>query len=138
MAPEQARTDDAGVFDAIETMPGLCAVMTVSSTETLAPFRRIGVYLVNNTDQAYSAVERLTGAFCSMDDDLMETGKRMTDMGGLPAASLAELEPSDTGELDFVVWYFLDMTDQQGNQLQGISNNTPFSHSGLRLSFRSN
>ena len=48
----------------------------------------------------------------------METGKRMTDMGGLPAASLAELEPSDTGELDFVVWYFLDMTDQQGNQLQ--------------------
>jgi hypothetical protein len=59
--------------------------LSVSSTEHLDIFRKIHVYLVNNTDTAYPKAKRLTGAFSSFDEDLMETGKRMTDMAALAA-----------------------------------------------------
>jgi len=106
------------VFEAVKARPGLFAVMALSSTKHLDIFRKIHIYLVNNTDTAYPKIKRLTGAFSSMDDDLMETGKRMTDMAALAAHSFAEVEGSDTGELNFVVWYSLDMTDENGTYVQ--------------------
>ena len=58
--------DFGAVFDAARVRPGLFAMMVVSSTEHLDIFRKIHVYLVNNTDTAYPKIKRLTGGFCSM------------------------------------------------------------------------
>jgi hypothetical protein len=109
----------------IEEHEGLYAGMVISETEFLGDdrpdlklprlFRKIDVYLINNTDIRYPNVKRLTGAFCSIDEDLMETGKKVSGPFAIEPRSVYKIEGSDTGELDFVVWYDLDMTDEFGN-----------------------
>ena len=90
----------------------LYAAMVVSKTELLGGmFPCIAVYLINDSDLRYPSVKVLTGAFCSIGDDLMETGKGVTEPVVLEGRSSLEIGASDTGELDFIVWYDLDLTD---------------------------
>ena len=94
---------------------GLYAVMVVNEHEHVWIFNTIDVYLVNDTGAHFRSVMVLTGAFASDDDTVIETGKRVTEKEDLQPHSVREIGKADTGELDYVVWYDLDMTDSNGN-----------------------
>ena len=71
-------------------------------------------YLVNNSVKHYSRVQSLTGAYCSIDDDLLQTGMGLKERGELPARSYMLIEKGDGDDLDFVIWYDLDLYDSEG------------------------
>lgn len=73
------------------------------------------VYLANTTDQQYTKVKKLTGAFTSVDDDLLETSKAVFDLPDLLPRSCIEIDDIDWQERDFTVWYQLDLATEQGS-----------------------
>ncbi len=105
-----AKTENDNLY--LQNHPGLYAAMVVSKTEFLGDmFPLIHVYLVNNTNVYYPGVKVLTGASASIDDDLMETGKRVSEPVGLKPHSAIKVGGSDTGE-DSSVWFDVDLTDE--------------------------
>ena len=98
----------------LQNHPGLYVAMVVSKTEFLGDmFPLIHVYLVNNTNVHYPSAKVLTGGFASIDDDLMETGKKVSEPVALAPHSAIKVGGSDTGE-DFSVWFDIDLTDESG------------------------
>lgn len=96
----------------LQNYPGLYAAMVVSKTEFLGDmFPLIHVYLVNNTNVHYPSVKVLTGASASIDDDLMETGKKVSEPVALAPHSAIKVGGSDIGE-DSSVWFDVDLTDE--------------------------
>lgn len=67
------------------------------------------VYLVNPTDKYYKQVSTYTGAFCSDDDGVIETSRSADNKGELLPYSWLILEEDTTEQLDFVIWYWLDL-----------------------------
>ena len=67
------------------------------------------VYLVNDTDTPYNRVFALTGAYCGDDDGLIETSKMTKEKGALAPHSSLLLEKGNMDELEFVIWYHLDL-----------------------------
>ncbi|MCX6782032.1 MAG: hypothetical protein NTW66_02870 [Candidatus Magasanikbacteria bacterium] len=67
------------------------------------------VYLINNSNWKYKSVTIFTGAFMTVDDDLLETSKVVKVKGPLGAYSSIKIDRSDWNELDFVIWYHLDL-----------------------------
>lgn len=67
------------------------------------------VDLVNNSRWDYDRVIVLTGAFASDDDGLLETSKVVREAGPLRAFSKIQIDKSDWYELDFVIWFNLDL-----------------------------
>lgn len=74
------------------------------------------MYLVNQTDRNYSRVVGLTSASSSSDNDFMETGKAMKEIGNLPPYSFVFLEGTDLEELDFVILYKFDLYREQNKE----------------------
>ena len=72
------------------------------------------VYLVNNSDFHFYETKVLTGAYMSVDEDLLETGKVVKKKGYLKPRSFIEIDKSDWDELDFVIWYHVDLYDEKG------------------------
>ncbi len=70
------------------------------------------VFLVNPTRTPYVRVVTLTGAFMTMDDDLVETSKAVKERGELLPMSALEIESGDVDDLEFSVWYHLDLYEQ--------------------------
>ena len=71
------------------------------------------IYLVNPTNTNYFRVVKLTGGFASDDDVLVETSKVMREIGTLSKKSYILLEESNSYDLDFVIWYHLDLYSEQ-------------------------
>ncbi len=67
------------------------------------------VHLVNSTDSKYTRVNLLSGAYCGDEDGLLETSKVVREKGELLPKSSIRIDSSDWGELDFVIWYNLDL-----------------------------
>ncbi len=67
------------------------------------------IHLINPTEVAYSRVYALTGAFCGDDDGLIETSKVVKEKGSLSPNASVLLERGDFYDLDFVIWYHLDL-----------------------------
>lgn len=68
------------------------------------------VYLINPTDKYYTKVMYYTGGFASQDDDnLVETSRVVKDKGELPPHFALLIDKTDVYELDFVIWYWLDL-----------------------------
>jgi hypothetical protein len=72
------------------------------------------VYLINNSAINYKRVRALTGAYCSIDDDLLETSKSVSEKGPLAAGSKVLIEKSDIDGLDFVIWFHFDLFPEKG------------------------
>jgi hypothetical protein len=73
----------------------------------------IDVYLVNvQKDVQYERLVSLTGAFVSADDDLLETNKILREYGQLNSMSTMRIDSTDVYELDFTIWYMIDMYEQ--------------------------
>ncbi|MBU6427110.1 hypothetical protein KGQ27_02610 [Patescibacteria group bacterium] len=104
----------------------LSAAMVIHEDKFLegSTFRLIDVYLINNTKINFPSVKVLTGAFCSMDDDLMKTGEAVTGPFQLPTKSILKIGASDMGELDYVVWFNIDLIDEK-NALHTLSCRIP-------------
>ncbi len=84
------------------------------------------VHLVNPTDIQYVRVFLLSGAFCSLDDDgLLETGKVVKEKGVLLPHSSIVLDASDWDELDFVIWYNLDLYPENSGTPTTVSFDLP-------------
>lgn len=73
------------------------------------------VFLVNPTDQKYTSVKKLTGAFTSMGDDLLETSKAVFDFPGVNPHSHIQIDDIEWRERDFTVWYQLDLILEGGS-----------------------
>ena len=71
------------------------------------------IYLVNPTNQKYARVVNLTGAFSTDDGDLVETNMVMREIGELPEHSYKLLEEGESYNLDFVIWYHIDLYNEQ-------------------------
>ncbi len=67
------------------------------------------IYLVNNTPVHYARVVALTGMFTSVDDGLLESSKARGERGALAPYSALLLEDGPFWELDYVIWYHLDL-----------------------------
>lgn len=67
------------------------------------------VYLVNNTPVHHERVVALTGMFMSVDGGLLESTHARSDRGALPPYSAILLESGPPWELDFNIWYHLDL-----------------------------
>lgn len=102
----------------IQDHPGLFAAMVIDENETFYIFKKIRVYLINNTDKKYPYVKLLSWGSCSVDDGLIETGKALSGPYALDAYSALQLPGSDTGELDFIIWHLLDMADENNGSYQ--------------------
>ncbi|MFA7377621.1 MAG: HD domain-containing protein [Patescibacteria group bacterium] len=72
------------------------------------------VRLINNSHVCYSKVKIFTGAYMSMDDDLLETSKVVRSRGELKPKSFIQIDKSDWDELDFIIWYHLDFYNDKG------------------------
>lgn len=71
---------------------------------------RFDVYLINPTNEHYKRVVLFTGAYASQDgDDLLQTSRLVKEKGELLPDSELLIDSSDLGELDFVIWYNLDL-----------------------------
>jgi hypothetical protein len=92
----------------------LYVAMVKSRTETIGMFSRVDVWLVNDTDEQFTNVRTLSGAFTSMDEDLSETGKREGIFRRLQPNTSIQIGSTDTGEMDMVVWFNIDMTTASG------------------------
>jgi hypothetical protein len=73
------------------------------------------VYLVNPTGRRYKRVEVYTGAYCSGDNELLETSRAIKDLGELKPYSWVFLEGSGVDSFDFVIWYWLDLIPADEN-----------------------
>lgn len=73
------------------------------------------VFLANPSNQSYTKVKKLTGAFASDGDNLIETSKAVFDLPDLPPHSCIEIDDIDWMERDFTVWYQLDLATKQGD-----------------------
>jgi len=71
------------------------------------------IYLVNQTNKNYSRVVGLTGAYMTCDEDLIQTSQAVKEIGDLPSHSFVFLEGADLGGLDFVIWYELDLYNEE-------------------------
>lgn len=71
------------------------------------------VFLANPSDIPYTKVKKLTGAFASDGDNLMETSKAVFDLPELSPHSSIEIDTIDYLERDFTVWYQLDLCTEQ-------------------------
>jgi len=67
------------------------------------------IYLVNPTGVHYTRVVTFTGAFCGDEEGVLETSKFTKERGALAPHSALLLETSDNWELDFVIWYHIDL-----------------------------
>lgn len=76
------------------------------------------VYLINPSKKKYSQVIKLTGGFSGDDDGLIETSKVFKELGPLPSESVLKIDESDLDELDFVIWYHLDLIDDNNEVIQ--------------------
>lgn len=105
---EGALNEVSAIFDTgnpTDTKPFVAFVMNDSdNTYTLL--------LVNPTDKNYPLVRGFTGAFMTVDDDLLETSKSVGDLGALPPKSSLKIESSDQDGLEFVIWYHLDLCEE--------------------------
>lgn len=81
-------------------------------------FKCIDVYIVNETSFRFPSVKVLTGAFASDGDNLIVTGKSLRAPIEVLPHSAERIDGSDTGELDFVVWYMIDMFDEYDEERQ--------------------
>ena len=74
------------------------------------------VFLANPTNQKYTKVKKLTGAFTSAGngEDLLETSKAVFDLPDLSPHSSIEIDTIHYLERDFTVWYQLDLATEQG------------------------
>jgi len=66
-------------------------------------------YLVNPTEKHYKQVLAYTGAYCTCDEDLIQTTSAVKELGELRPYSWVLIEDSDVDEFDFVIWYWLDL-----------------------------
>lgn len=112
-------------MDEVANNGQLYAVMVVNEDKYLGEeqglpklFNTIDVYLVNDTDLLFPMVKVLTGAFASDDNNLIETSKLLRPAVELSPHSTIAIGKSDTGELDFIVWYDVDMLDDNGKRYQ--------------------
>ena len=67
------------------------------------------VYLINPSDINYTRIVELTGAYCGDMDGLLESNKIVKEFEELHPKSSLLIDKSDWGELDFVIWYDLDL-----------------------------
>jgi hypothetical protein len=78
---------------------------------------KIDVYLVNvQKDVHYERLVSFNGGFMSSDDDLLETSKTLREYGQLNSMSALRIDLTDDYELDFTIWYMIDMYEQ-GNPI---------------------
>ena len=70
---------------------------------------KFDVYLINPTNVHYKRVIVFTGAFASEEDELLQTSPLVKEKGELLPNSALLIDSSDLGELDFVIWYNLDL-----------------------------
>lgn len=70
---------------------------------------KFDVYLINPTNEHYKRVVLFTGAFASEEDELLQTSRLVKEKGELLPNSALLIDSSDLGELDFVIWYNLDL-----------------------------
>lgn len=70
------------------------------------------VMLVNPTEKHYSRVVTLTGAYISIDEDLLETSKAVKERGELPPMSAINIESCDIDGLEFTIWYHVDLYEK--------------------------
>lgn len=82
------------------------------------------VFLANPSDQSYTKVKKLTGAFASDGDNLLETSKAVFDLPDLLPHSCIEIDDIDYRERDFTVWYQLDLATEEGSW-QYLSGSVP-------------
>ena len=75
------------------------------------------LHLVNPTDQKYN-VRILTGAFSSTTDSYIETSKKISDYPTLQPKSNINIEDIHFTELDFTIWYMIDLIDKDGEVLK--------------------
>lgn len=75
------------------------------------------VFLVNPTDRKYVSNKKLTGAFTSMGDDLLETSKAVFELPELLPNSYIQIDDIDWRERDFTIWYQLDLTSEGGSKV---------------------
>lgn len=76
---------------------------------------KFDVYLINPTNDHYKRVVLFTGAHASQDgDDLLQTSRLVKEKGELLPDSALLIDRSDLGELDFVIWYNLDLYPSGG------------------------
>lgn len=74
------------------------------------------VFLVNPTDVLYQHVKKLTGGYASYgDDELSELGRSVWDLPSLDSHSYIKIgDLSVWFELDYVIWYYLDLVSSSG------------------------
>lgn len=72
------------------------------------------VCLINNSGDYYKKIKVFTGAYVSVDDDLLETSKVVRDKGQLSPYSAVTIDKSDWDELDYVIWYHIDLVSDNG------------------------
>lgn len=75
------------------------------------------VFLVNPTNQKYTSVKKLTGAFTSIGDDLLETSKAVFNLPGISPHSHIKVDDIEWRERDFTVWYQLDLSLENGSEM---------------------
>jgi len=80
------------------------------------PWGDFFLYLVNGTKTYYKRVLALTGMFASMDNDLLESSHARSEKGDLPPCSSLLLEKGSSYDLDFVIWYHLDLFQGDSDQ----------------------
>lgn len=66
-------------------------------------------FLINPSNTSYARVHTMTGGFAGDDNGVLETSKPISEKGQLLSHSALKLETSDLGDLDFNVWYCLDL-----------------------------
>lgn len=71
--------------------------------------REYAIYLVNNSDVAYERVVSFTGMFASVDDSLLDSSRAGHDWGPLAPRVAMMLEDGDANDLDFIIWYWIDL-----------------------------
>jgi len=70
---------------------------------------RYQIFLVNPTEKSYRQVTAYTGAYFSDDDKVVEQSRFAKSMGELCPYSWVVLEDDTVNQLDFFIWYWLDL-----------------------------
>lgn len=83
------------------------------------------IHLVNPTDTVFVRVNSLTGAFASDEDGVLDTSRAVKEKGPLKSHSGLLLEQSYLGGLDFVIWYYLDLYQENIYEPMKLSFNLP-------------
>ncbi len=96
-----------------QTIEGLFIDFSKDITEFL-----FEVYLVNNTSECFKSIKMLSGGVISDEDTILETSKVVKDFGELKPYSKIKIDESDLGELDFKIWYWLDLINEYDDEKQ--------------------